>query len=292
VLATERLARLLADLALADEDRTRGLHAHRAVRASLQAHYYGHLSIQDHSRLIGSWSRGTEVRPLRSIDLLFVLPKALREPGLPGSDSLPRRLLLDVTRVLALAHGVARVRPDAKAVTVTVEDTVVDVWVAFAQPGGRYLVCDAAGDGRFRLFDPSREDAHVRQSDHRTHGSTRDLIRMLKCWQGFRNVPLSSFALELLAIEFLATWPRAGDHARFYDWMIRDAFGYLLTQGERTVAVPGSDEGLTIGSAWLVAAALAHRHAIKAIDHETAGLNADAWWEWEKIFGERVPLGT
>lgn len=290
MLAAERFERLLADLALTEADRSAGLRAHRAVRASLQAHYYGHLSIQDHSRLIGSWSKGTEVRPPRSIDLLFVLPKALRDRPPLGRDSEPLRLLADVAQVLTVAHGSADVRADAQAVRVSIEGVLVDVHAAFAQQGGRVLVCDGSREGRFRVMDPSAEEAHIRQSDSRTRGNTRDLIRMLKCWQAYREVPLSSFAIELLAIDFLAGWSRAGDQASFYDWMVRDALAFLLTQADATLAIPGAADGLPLGSAWVGRARTAQMHAAKACEFETIDLNADAWWEWEKIFGERIPF--
>jgi Second Messenger Oligonucleotide or Dinucleotide Synthetase domain len=293
MLAAERFGRLLADLALTADDRARGLRAHRSVRTALQAHYYGHLSIHDHSRLIGAWAKGTEVRPPRPIDLLFVLPKSLRDRQWPASatTSVPARVLDDVKQVLGLAYGErAELHRDTRGITVAVDDRVVDVRPAFAHINGRYLLCDASGEGRFVVVDPGHEEALLRQSDSRSHGNTRDLIRMLKCWQAFCAVPLPSFGLELLAIEFLDTWPRAGDQASFYDWMIRDFFAFLMTQLGRDLPVPGAEENLSLGHGWLMAARSAHGHAAKACDCENAGLNADAWWEWEKIFGERIPL--
>jgi hypothetical protein len=292
VLAAERFRRLLSDLALTEDDRVRGLHAHRKARAALQAHYYGHLSIHDHSRLVGAWSKGTEVRPLRSIDLLFVLPKAMREREWSPSESVQLQILLDMKQVLDSGHGPVRLRADGQAIVVAIDQQIVEIRAAFTHQGGQYLLCDASGSGLFRLWDPSLEEANVRQADGRTHGNARDLIRMVKCWQGFRTVPIRSFWIELLVIEFLLQWPRAGDQTSFYDWMIRDFFAFLMCQSGRTLAVPGSGEVMPLGAEWLSAARTAHAHATKACDCESEDLNADAWWEWEKIFGERIPLET
>jgi hypothetical protein len=74
--------------------------------------------------------------------------------------------------------------------------------------------------------------------------------------------------------------------------MVRDFFAFLAEQAGRTLTVPGSDEAMAIGSEWLSAARDARTHAAKACDFENGGLNADAWWEWEKIFGERIPLDS
>jgi hypothetical protein len=292
MLAAERFRRLLSDLALDATQRASGLRAHRTVRAILQSHYYGHLTLTDHSRLVGAWAKGTEVRPPRSVDLLFALPKALRERDWTSrsSDSAALQILQDVEQVLTASGRETRPRADGMAIVVPVDGETVEIRPAFAVGGGRYLVCQTRGEGALYTCDPGLEEASLRQSDTRSHGNTRDLIRMMKCWQGYRTVPLASFAIELLAIEFLASWVRAGDPASFYDWMIRDFFGFLGGQAGRSLAIPGSDRTLDVGTAWLTAARTAHTHAAKACDCESEGLNADAWWEWEKIFGERVPL--
>jgi hypothetical protein len=294
MLAAERFRRLLSDLALSADDRANGLLAHRSVRATLQGHYYGYLTMQDHSRLMGAWAKGTEVLPARSIDLLFALPKAVREREWPERTdaSVQWQMLDEIQTVLRVTHGTAKIRADGRAVTVVVDGQIVDVRPAFALQNGRYHLCDAHGAGRFCLSDPSLEEANLRHADHHSHGNARDLIRMVKCWQGYRSVPIPSFWLELLAIEFLSAWPRAGDPKSFYDWMVRDFFAFLAEQAGRTLTVPGSDEAMAIGSEWLGAARDARTHAAKACDFENGGLNADAWWEWEKIFGERIPLDS
>ncbi len=292
MLAAERFRRLLSDLALDAAQRASGLRAHRAVRAILQSHYYGHLTITDHSRLIGAWAKGTDVRPPRSIDLLFALPKALRDRDWPlrAGETTAFQIVKDVEQVLTASGHATRPRPDGLALVVSVESEGVAVHPAFALPGGRYQMCHLHGEGGFYVRDPGLEEATLRQCDTRSHGNARDLIRMMKCWQGYRNVPLSSFALELLVIEFLGSWVRAGDAASFYDWMIRDFFAFLVAQAGRALVIPGGDGTLDIGTAWLTSARTAHVHAAKACECESEGLNADAWWEWEKIFGERVPL--
>ena len=118
MLAAERFRRLLSDLALSADDRAGGLRAHRGVRATLQGHYYGYLTIQDHSRLVGAWAKGTEVLPARSIDLLFALPKAVREREWTAvaDASVQRQMLDEIESVLRAAHGTAKIRPDGRAV--------------------------------------------------------------------------------------------------------------------------------------------------------------------------------
>lgn len=292
MLAAERFGRLLAELAPTDADRGAAMKALRAVRATLRTQYYGSLSLQDHTRVVGAWAKGTEIRPPRPIDVFFTLPKNLRQAGpRAAADAGQPRDLVDAARhTLEMAHDAARITPSGRAVIVSAGATEVAVQLVFPEPGGRFLVCVCRGEGRFASADPTLEEARLSQVDAQSKGNARDLIRMMRCWQGFRDVAISSFALELLAIEFLGAWPRAGEPVHFYDWMIRDFFAFLVAQANRTLEVPGSTETLALGADWLGAASVAQTHAAKACEFESQDLNADAWWEWEKLFGERVPL--
>lgn len=292
MLAAERFRRLLQDLAPDAGERANGLRAYRAVRATLQSHYYGSLTMSDHSRLIGAWAKGTEVRPLRSIDVLFALPRTLHERNSAAQwdEGTALRTMSDVEDVLTASGRSTRLRADGFTVVVLADGQTVEVRPGFAVAGGRFRVCHAHGEGGFYTSDPALEEASLRQCDTRSHGNARDLIRMMKCWQAYRDVPLGSFAIELLAVEFLGSWVRAGGATSFYDWMIRDFLAFLVSQAGRTLVVPGAERTLDVGTSWLTPARTAHTHAIKACECESEGLNADAWWEWEKIFGERVPL--
>jgi hypothetical protein len=289
MLAAERFRRLLAELSPTADERAVVARAQKTVRHILQAHYYGPLTLHDPTRVIGAWAKRTEVRPIRALDLLFVLPRAVRDQMAPPVAAAPTRFAEDVRLVLGAACGDgAHVRADGRAVLASVHGLQIDVYPARALERGRFQL--QAGDGGTVTVEPALEESMLDRSDAASAGNTRDLIRMLKCWQAFRRVPLSSFALELLAIEFLATWAKAGSATSFYDWMIRDFFLYLVQQTDRVLPIPGADDVLSIGNAWAGPARIAGTHASKACDAESAGLNADAWWEWEKIFGERIPL--
>ena len=51
----------------------------------------------------------------------------------------------------------------------------------------------------------------MKESNDKTNDNTRELVRMLKCWQDVCGVPAKSFWLELLAIGFLDQWQYAGN---------------------------------------------------------------------------------
>jgi hypothetical protein len=152
-----------------------------------------------------------------------------------------------------------------------------------------YIVCDTKGGGRYMKTKPFHEIAELDAADGRTNGNARPLIRMLKCWQAYCTVPIRSFYLELLAIEFLDGWAYNRENIFYYDWMCRDFLGWMISRANRTVSAPGAGEIMAIGDVWKTKAESAYNRAIKACDFECANHMVEAGDEWQKIFGTDIP---
>ena len=134
------------------------------------------------------------------------------------------------------------------------------------------------------------EIQRVSASDVATSENTRDLIRMMKKWQEWCRVPLKSFCIELLAMEFIQAWEYRGQTEIYYDWMVRDFFGYLISRPTDWLFTPGSWEPIYLGEAWKGRAATAYLRAVKACYYEYAGWPYSAGREWQKIFGPDIPV--
>ena len=94
-------------------------------------------------------------------------------------------------------------RGDGQVVVVQLATTTVDSIPAFSLEDGRYLVCDTLDGGSYIFTAPHAEISELDPSDTRNDGATRRLTRMAKRWQRYCDVPINSFPLERLAIEFL-----------------------------------------------------------------------------------------
>ena len=101
-------------------------------------------------------------------------------------------------------------RGDEQVVMVPFASYAVEVVPAFLLDSGQYWVCNTHDGGKYLRFDPNAEAKNVADSESATNGNTRHLIRMLKDWQGYCSVLIKSFHLELLAIQFLASWQQSG----------------------------------------------------------------------------------
>ena len=111
----------------------------------------------------------------------------------------------------------------------------------------------------------------------------------MKCWQGYCNVPLKSFWIELIAVEFLPSWQYSKNTTVYYDWMIRDFLAYLLSKVWGSVTVPGTLETIYLGNDWESRAKSAYERALKAVQYEQEE-SILAGYEWQKIFGTDIPI--
>ncbi|HYR91052.1 MAG TPA: hypothetical protein VE422_43750 [Terriglobia bacterium] len=102
------------------------------------------------------------------------------------------------------------------------------VLISFKLTTGQYWICDTNGGGSYKNVDPDAEQKKVSDSDTASSGNTRALIRMMKKWQDYCSVPVKSFWIELLAIDFLSTWEHKGKSSMYYDWMVRDVLKSIV----------------------------------------------------------------
>lgn len=288
----QRFTALLSNIALTSTQRADGTTKHRGVCDCLNRWYYQTPSGTANAMLVGSWGKQTEVRPPRDIDLLFVLPDSVYFRFDKYVGNKQSALLQEVREVLKTTYPATAMRADGQVVVVPFHSFAVEVVPAFtAAQQGQFLICDTNSGGRYKLTDPNAEIGALALSDLLTK-NTRDLIRMLKTWQRVCNVPLKSFMLELLAVEFLWTWEHRGKTATWYDWMTRDFLAFLLKKTFwSTVTVPGTSETIFLGNGWLSRAQTAHQRAIKACEFEANTMPYSAGGEWQKLFGEDIPVG-
>jgi hypothetical protein len=292
VEVSARFNAFLSNIALTDDQIEDGRTKHAGVRNCLNRHYYGLNSETANSRLIGSWGKHTRIRPPRDIDLLFVLPQDVKDRFDRRTGNKQSALLQEVKGVLAKKYSNTDMSGDGCIVLIPFTSYRVEVAPAFKKPfSQQYLIPRTENGGFYKDSDHEAEITKVAQSDEASNGNTRHLIRMLKCWQANCNVPLRSFWLELLAVEFLDSWEHRGKGSTWYDWMVRDFFKFLVGKAKGYLFAPGTFEIMWLGDDWKTKAESAHARAVKATQFEADKMPYSAGGEWQKIFGDDIPTG-
>jgi hypothetical protein len=285
-----RFRGFISNLAITPAQREDGETKQAGVRACLNRHYYGHSSETANSLLIGSWGKATRVRPSRDVDIIFLLPGSVYWQYQTRTGNRQSALLQEVKSALLGTYSQTSMRGDGQVVVIPFNQTPVEVAPGFRCTNGSIIVCDTNNGGRYITSTAEAEQADLAASDTYCIGNTRALARMMKQWQRELNVPLKSFQLERLAVEFLVSWQNNQRDHFWYDWMVRDFLAYLIGRANTHIFMPGTGEVVWLGNEWLFKAQTAYRHSSMACEHEHANNEIQAGQEWQAIFGTAIPL--
>jgi hypothetical protein len=247
--------------------------------------------------VIGGYAKDTAVRGISGVDLVFVLPDRYRsEPGEPAGtgQNVWSAVLRDMTSLVAARFSAVEMSRDGwlsvTARTPERDPLGVRIIPGFLCGANGYLVpANAASTpGKpWRHVIPKAEENRLDRVDDDTSQKARHLIRMLKVWRYAASIPVTSFALELLACEFLSIWTYRQRSALFYDWMVRDFFFWMATQSGRSLGIAGSGETLSLSDIWLDRVWAARDMAAEAANLERDNSSVAAIACWRRIFGCR-----
>lgn len=258
------------------------------VREVLEAAFYTKPYPATTSVLIGSYAKNTAVRPPHDIDILFIMPPSLFSKYDTAYFNGQSRLLQDVKNALKEKYPRTDMRGDGQVVVVDFYDSFyVEVAPVFSNGDGcNYKTPDTHNGGFWGTTNPSAEKKNVSDSNADSNGNTVHLIKMMKVWKRQCTVPITSFAIELMAVNFIRSWAYKGKTATYYDWMVRDFLSYMLTRVGGFEIIPGIVGVYSLASDWKSKTETALGRAQKACEYERLDYELSATEEWVKLFGD------
>lgn len=285
-----RFGRLLSNIMITDWQWKDGKTKQAGIRNCLNRYYWGYASETANSFLIGSWGKGTCVRPARDIDILFLLPAEVYWRFQDRTGNRQSQLLQEVKAILVETYSQTTMRGDGQVIVVPFNTIKIEIAPGFRCKDGSVIVCDTNNQGCYKTSTAEAEARDIAFSDSVSNANTRALTRIMKQWQYEKNVPMKSFQLERLAVEFIRVWPNRHRDLFWYDWMVRDFFGYMLTKANAYLFMPGTGEPIALGAEWVSRTVTAYNHAVSACNYETENYEALAGQEWREIFGSAIPV--
>lgn len=254
------------------------------------------------SFLTGSYARHTKTKPLKDIDIFFVLEDS-EEHYLKKAATV---VLDDFHVALVKNYGKAAVRKQSRSVNVDfgivadADDNTdyrvisVDVVPAFEE-GDDYKIPDSES-GKWIETNP-KTHAEKAVAAHQAYSNEwKGLVRMVKYWNNnpsHGEKPVKpSFLIEVMALECLY----GGWQGRF-DYEVQ---GFFSTLGDRIFDEwadpaelgPAISNMMDIGRKQRARELLlaASRTASVAINHVRQGRNGEALKVWRALFGPKFPL--
>lgn len=168
-------------------------------RASIKACLDNRFGLRRFTR-IGSFGNGTSVCGYSDVDYLACLPT--NQLTVTSTYSLAK-----VRDALDIRFPYTGVRVNTPAIscpfgTLAVETTEI-IPADYVGDSNGFKVYDIAnGAGEWMKTSPDAHNAYVQAIDDRLSNKVKPLIRFLKAWKYFREVPISSFYLELRVAKY------------------------------------------------------------------------------------------
>jgi len=230
----------------------------------------------------GAVGKRTSVTPIIEVDMLYMLPPKLTAQK--AGDAL--KIVWAV-----LKHRFADVTIAETGVLVprgTQGQGVSAKVLPCREHGGAYLIPGTPTLTRstgWSITNPIAEAATLRLSDSLYGGRPRLLMTALKAWRRHAEVPISSFALELLAQEFYAGAPRPYELER----ALIDFWAWARVRPRGAIKPPGGQTEIEIGDEWHGKAKAAYWRATLADHHIKANKLGEAITEWRQVLGPNFP---
>jgi hypothetical protein len=227
----------------------------------------------------GAVGKRTSVAPINEVDVLYLLP--------------PKLTAQKAGDALKIVWAVLKNRFEG----VTIAETGVlvprgNIWVKVLpcrEYDGAYLIPGPPTPKRasgWSITNPIAEAATLRLSDSLYGGRPRLLMTALKAWRAHAEVPIASFALELLAQEFYAGSPRPYELER----ALVDFWAWARIRTPCALKPPGGQTALDIGPEWHGKAKAAYWRATLADHHLKSGKVGEAAAEWRQALGPSFPV--
>lgn len=146
-------------------------------------------------------------------------------------------------------------------------------------------------DGGWMRASPDAHNAFVRQLDQRLGGKLKPLIRFVKAWKCYRQVPISSFYIELRVANFMRD-----DSSIIYDIDLNTVFrklydcGLTVMQDPMGISghIPAAKSAARLADARSKLETAATR-AEKARAAALRGATAEAFGWWRLLFDDNFP---
>jgi hypothetical protein len=237
----------------------------------------------------GSFGYGTSVSNYSDVDYFAVMP-----PNKLKQDS--NASLRDIANTLRQRSPFSKVNVQTPAVVIPFGNALSErheiIPAHFiSTAGGISFYGIPNRTGGWMQSAPQAYGDYIDAIQARLADRVKPLIRLLKAWKYYNNVPIRSFYLELSVAEYAAAQTYIT-----YKYDVRSALGYLFNSNLANRLDPfNSAENIYAGFAGIeIDTSLnklqaAHASANYALNSENAGRTLDAFQFWDQVFNGNFP---
>jgi hypothetical protein len=224
----------------------------KSVCEKLHSKYYPNQTYDGSTKLlIGSYGKHTHIRPPKDIDVLFKMPESefARYDGMSGNKQ--SKLLQDIREILKEKFVTTeKISAWGKVIVISFSEGshTVELLPAWQTESKVFKIPDTENGGSWHTWDPLAEIKVVNDSSSETD-RTKSLVRMLKCWINNCSVPIKSYVLEILVVEYLKQ-KFNNQVGVLYPELVLGFFEFLKTKKNSSVFSAGNSTFVSLGEEW------------------------------------------
>lgn len=259
-----------------------------AITKRLNLDFWGSDSETAHTRYVGSYGRGTEIRRASDVDLLAQLPSSLFGQYDSYVGNGQSALLQAVRDSIRKRYSSTDIGGDGQVVVVTFADGIkFEVVPAFSRTDGSFTYPDSNAGGSWKRMDPIPEIDALNAANATYDKKVKHLARMARAWKVKCSVSMSGLLIDTLVHDFVPSWQYNDKSFVYYDYMTRDFLQYLYGQNRDRAYwyAPGSNQRVYRTGIFEYKAGQGYREALGAIEDEEQGYKYLANEHWRNIFG-------
>lgn len=254
---------------------------------ALHKRYYNDDKPSKRMSLIGSFPKGTSVRPASDIDVVFHMPAGTYKRFHDYVGNGQSALLQEVRSVLLSRFPRTQIKGDGPVAVVEFSSgAAVEVVPAVLVENANILhvngqVPVTRGGGKWENADYGAQFDRFDELNRRRGGQLARLIRYMKAWRRAHNAIFKSIVMELMAVEFLSSWDsNLGQTGHTYDdWLVRDFLSFMTSNEDTTFRLPDSGKAIETGYGWRTDARASLADAKRACAHDDGSRLYIAAWK-------------
>lgn len=244
------------------------------ITSKLDFYYYGKNSYCRTSLQVGSYGRGTAIKGVSDLDMIYILPQEIKRRFDNYETNGQSQLLQEIKTCIKESYPSTEIRGDGQVVVVSFYNGVVEVLPAFQNPDGSFCHPDTHDGGSWQIKKPMLEISTLKEINQQSGGLAFKLCKLLRVWKNAWGVKMNGLLIDSIVGKFLDKGE--GVYPNDYAKTIQALFAYIAQlKSQSFILAVGSNQRVQIGDNIQAKA----KKVLKYIEAN----------EWKELFGRKFP---
>lgn len=239
--------------------------------------------------LVGSMGRGTSIKGVSDIDLIFNLPIEVYDKYNAYTSNGQSALLQEIKGCLLSRYPKTDISGDGQVVVIDFAKYTVELVPGFIQSDKSFIYPDANDGGSWEITKPLDEIIACNWSDTFSNGNYKKVCKMMRSWRNYVGFPFGGLLIDTLVNDFFEnhTIFKYSNSEKYLE-LFKYLFKYFMKQDkdqEYWIAPGSKQEVYNKNHGVFVNKANLAYEKIKDLDVDSSSLND----YFREIFGPAYP---